>query len=509
MSKTNIRQPSFVVIEEEENSASPFGVRSRLPAMSVNLDSDMNRSLIDLTPSGEVQMRVNREKHDEFTSPRAQAGATEKSMQTSTENIDVPKLKQELNEIRERESMLMGLLESHSGDECRKSRESYGGGDSFYNKVFPGLLNDRRRQQADLRGLSSDQCYGPSTNSLWQAPHNITDEGCSTVRVDRNGCVDTMTPPVRRATNAVAGNGNYSENSHPIFNINDNTVNNCVPQINEPSVHFKNKKTITFDGTGSWQDFLVQFELISTVNKWDNGMKAYELATSLRGVAQGIVTDIEPAKRLNYDYLVSALTSRFEPANQVNMYKVQMNSIYRKPGQTLPEMAQEIRRVTRQAYPTAPIEIRDQLAKDCFVRAINDPKIQLSIFQREPKTIDDCVRFGLEYEAFTVDQKRLNNAKPATRMLSENDDSAEYDVVTRLAKISEQMEKLTNKESQNFSRMTCFYCGNKGHIKKECRKFEWDKRHNCVKSNKFVPNYNNQNSQSNSTNNSFQRQGNW
>ncbi|CAG2208397.1 unnamed protein product [Mytilus edulis] len=100
------------------------------------------------------------------------------------------------------------------------------------------------RQQADLRGLSSDQCYGPSTNSLWQAPHNINDEGCSTVRVDRNGCVDTMTPPVRRVTNAVAGNGNYSENSYPTFNINDNTVNNCVPQINEPSVHFKKKKQL-------------------------------------------------------------------------------------------------------------------------------------------------------------------------------------------------------------------------------------------------------------------------
>jgi hypothetical protein len=57
------------------------------------------------------------------------------------------------------------------------------------------------------------------------------------------------------------------------------------------------------------------------------------------------------------------------------------------------------------------VEIRDQLAKDCFVRAVNDSKIQLSIFQREPKTIDDCVRFGLEYEAFNVDQKRLNNPK--------------------------------------------------------------------------------------------------
>ncbi|CAG2255696.1 BTBD8 [Mytilus edulis] len=151
--------------KEEENSASPFGVRSRLPAMSVNLDSDMNRSLIDLTPSGEVQMRVNREKHDEFTSPRAQAGATENSIQTSTESID------------------------------------------FISKI---------RKQLRLT-----------------------------------------------------------------------------------------------EGTGSCKTFWFQFELISTANKWDNGMKAYELATSLRQLAQGIVTDIEPAKRLNYDYLVSALTSRF------------------------------------------------------------------------------------------------------------------------------------------------------------------------------------------------------
>jgi hypothetical protein len=104
------------------------------------------------------------------------------------------------------------------------------------------------------------------------------------------------------------------------------------------------------------------------------------------------------------------------------MYKVQMNSFYRKPGQALPELAQEIRRVTRLAYPTAPVEIRDQLAKDCFVRAVNDSKIQLSIFQREPKTIDDCVRFGLEYEAFTVDQKRLNNPKQGLRMVCETDD---------------------------------------------------------------------------------------
>ena len=181
-----------------------------------------------------------------------------------------------------------------------------------------------------------------------------------------------------------------------------------IPDRREDTFRLKPKRPPTFDGSTNWQDFLVQFNMIAVVNKWDNATKAYELATSLRGVAQGIVTDIEPEKRLDFNSLVAALTSRFEPVNQANMYKSQLNSMFRKSGQTLPELGQEIRRITRLAYPTAPIEIRDQLAKDCFVRAVNDPKIQLSIFQREPKTIDDCIRYGLDYEAFVVEQKRCN-----------------------------------------------------------------------------------------------------
>ena len=76
------------------------------------------------------------------------------------------------------------------------------------------------------------------------------------------------------------------------------------------------------------------------MNNWNDKIKAYELATSN-------VTDKEPLKRLDYNYHVSKLASRFEPVNQENMYKVQMNSMFRKPGQTLPEMAQEIIRMTR------------------------------------------------------------------------------------------------------------------------------------------------------------------
>lgn len=172
------------------------------------------------------------------------------------------------------------------------------------------------------------------------------------------------------------------------------------------------------------------------------------------------------------------------------MYKVQMNSFYRKPGQALSELAQEIRRVTRLAYPTAPVEIRDQLAKDCFVRVVNDSRIQLSIFQREPKTIDDCVRFGLEYEAFTVDQKRLNNPKQGLRMVCETDDSGKTDLIERIAKMSQQLENLTHIQGQTVKKnYACFYCGINGHIKNDCRKFARDKRNNCVKNNAIQNTY--------------------
>jgi hypothetical protein len=43
--------------------------------------------------------------------------------------------------------------------------------------------------------------------------------------------------------------------------------------------------------------------------------------------------------------------------------------------------------------------------------------------------------FGLEYEAFTVDQKRLNNPKQGLRMVCETDDSGKTDLIDRIAKM--------------------------------------------------------------------------
>lgn len=460
------RRASFVTLDqlnEENDDMTTTGAASRLPASRMDLDSD--RSLVDLTPSGEVQMRVTYTDSQSMTT-------SDSYLPQNTNHLEIEKLRRELIEHREAERKITTFLDSHKANRRATTEDSCGGGD--YSLGEPKNTS----RCVGLRG-QDDQCYnnGPGTNTPWKAP--------SSMRLDTHdeegshSCLSRQQPnPNRRKTFNTGNEFNMIDNSRSMTMNHENTSR---PRMTGSVFQNKHKLAPTFDGSGSWQDFLVQFEMVSMMNNWDNLTKAYELATSLRGVAQGVVTEIEPARRFDFDNLVSALTSRFEPVNQENMYKVQINAFYRKQNQALPEMAQEIRRITRLAYPTAPVDIRSQLAKDCFLRALNDSKIQLSIFQREPKTIDDCVRYGVEYEAFTLDQRRIQQTKQGVRMITGFDDSDD-EVMTRLAKISDKLDSIDNMGYQNTRKpFKCFYCGRIGHMKKECRKLDWDKQNNCVK----------------------------
>ena len=67
---------------------------------------------------------------------------------------------------------------------------------------------------------------------------------------------------------------------------------------------------------------------------------------------------------------------------------------------SIPELAQDIRKLIRLAYPTAPSEVREQLPKDCYIDSMDNADLEWSILQGNPKTVDDAVKLALEYEAF-------------------------------------------------------------------------------------------------------------
>ena len=114
--------------------------------------------------------------------------------------------------------------------------------------------------------------------------------------------------------------------------------------------------------------------------------------------------------KYDYDQLVAALTNRFEPANQCQFYKAQIKQRIRKRDEPLTELAHDINRLTRMAYPSAVQGLRDTLAKDCFIESLNDVELEMFVCQKEPDTLDDAVRVALKYEAFSqIRRKRLSS----------------------------------------------------------------------------------------------------
>ena len=157
----------------------------------------------------------------------------------------------------------------------------------------------------------------------------------------------------------------------------------------------------------------MQFQLVAALNGWDEETKALELATSLRGTAQSILADLDPDKRTDYQSLVSALSARFEPEHQADMYMylAEIRTRTRLKSESLPELGQVMKRLARYALPSAPSSVRQWLALTHFTEALDDEFLEYAVKQAKPKTVDEAVKVAMETEAFRLSRRRRKTHK--------------------------------------------------------------------------------------------------
>ncbi|XP_072043144.1 uncharacterized protein [Amphiura filiformis] len=142
--------------------------------------------------------------------------------------------------------------------------------------------------------------------------------------------------------------------------------------------HAPNKPDIKldkYDGTTSWSNYLLQFELIADYYNWNDYEKAMHLAANLRGTAQGVLNDVEASKRHNFHSLVTSLNLRFGHENQEELFWMILNNRVRNPNETLPDLAHDIRTMVKIVFPTTPDSSTQALAKKYFVNAIPDSRV--------------------------------------------------------------------------------------------------------------------------------------
>lgn len=125
-----------------------------------------------------------------------------------------------------------------------------------------------------------------------------------------------------------------------------------------------------YDGTVSWEDYEIQFELISELNNWKDDQKAMFLAASLSGNAQSVLADIDKTKRKDYKSICEAFNRRFGTENRTELFRVQLKNILKRKEQSLPELAQTNNILSRKAYPKAQLEHQELLSIDHFIDSL-------------------------------------------------------------------------------------------------------------------------------------------
>ena len=211
----------------------------------------------------------------------------------------------------------------------------------------------------------------------------------------------------------------------------------------------KSVRPSVYDGKSSWEAYLTQFKLLSELNHWTEQQKATYLAISLRGPALTVLMNLLEEQRGDFTALATALKNRFGNNHQAELNRAHLRSRTKKRDESLPELAEDVERLTRLAYPEAAETMIVVLAKDQFIDALPDEDMCLRIRQSRPPTLQQALETALELESYSMASKR---AKPVIEVHLEKEShnketkpEAGSDIIAQLEKFEKNLQQGSRK----------------------------------------------------------------
>jgi len=215
------------------------------------------------------------------------------------------------------------------------------------------------------------------------------------------------------------------------------TLNN-VHQMSNMGHKIKPHK---YDGSDDLDEYLTHFNIVAELNNWDYHTKSLFLASSLQGSCLSLLSDLNAEQRRDFDCLVETLQNRYGSVNRAEIFRSKLQCKTQGRSETIPELAQAIRKLTRKAYPGAKSEVVELLALDYFIDALPEADTRLRLREVGPKSVSEAERIAVRLEAHKVADRTRGRFQVRTMDPSQNRTSGE---AGQLESMGIQMRNLTD-----------------------------------------------------------------
>ncbi|GFU66317.1 uncharacterized protein TNCV_3642401 [Trichonephila clavipes] len=207
--------------------------------------------------------------------------------------------------------------------------------------------------------------------------------------------------------------------------------------------------------------------IISEANGWTEGVKASQLAVSLRGKGIEILQTIPDTERLNLNSLYNALDLRFSQKYPKDYVRLQMKTRLSKTGESLQEYASEVERLDNLAFSDHPATVRETIYLQYFVDGLKEGEIQKAVKMADIQNLKSALLYALKLEAATQASRKDRHFIGGARVIAY--DLCESRLLKEMEKLKEEMQTIkpgiSKQEKRNFK---CWGCGRTGHLRRNC-----------------------------------------
>lgn len=256
--------------------------------------------------------------------------------------------------------------------------------------------------------------------------------------------------------------------------------------------------------TGSWPEWLVHFENVAAVNKWESAEEKIKwLRVRLTGKAQTAFMRFPEAVRNNYGECLEALQRRFYPDSKRELYVAELHSRRRQKDEDWASFGDALKVLADKAYADLEEKARERLALNHFLTQIANPQVAFGVKQKRPKTVEEAVISTIELESYIGSSGECFRVSTMVPMADSEQDAAgsativagvtpraggnskdEDGSLTEMLKVvNDRLHRLellvererkpgqsanVQQEGKKRAFITCWNCGRKGHIARLC-----------------------------------------